>query len=49
MYRCLDIDECGVSNGGCAQTCVNTAGSHHCTCAAGYNATADACVQVDVC
>ncbi|XP_065890335.1 uncharacterized protein [Dysidea avara] len=32
---CLDVNECGNSNGGCAQKCVNTAGSHRCECSNG--------------
>ena len=32
-----DVDECGVSNGGCDQDCVNTIGSFFCECVgAGY-------------
>lgn len=29
---CVDIDECQTNNGGCEQTCVNTAGSYECLC-----------------
>ena len=32
----IDIDECSTGNGGCAQTCHNTVGSHYCSCGAGY-------------
>ena len=31
-----DIDECLLSNGGCAQVCVNTEGSRECDCHTGY-------------
>ena len=31
-----DIDECLTDNGGCNQTCVNSAGSYKCTCGVGY-------------
>ncbi|CAH1271562.1 FBN3 [Branchiostoma lanceolatum] len=33
---CEDIDECNYNNGGCAHNCVNSIGSYHCTCRAGY-------------
>ena len=33
----IDINECSSNNGGCGGTCVNTAGSYHCTCPAGYS------------
>ena len=32
---CVDINECGSSNGGCASTCHNTAGSYYCSCPSG--------------
>ena len=32
-----DINECSTSNGGCADTCTNTAGSYYCTCDTGYS------------
>ena len=31
-----DINVCFNNNGGCSHDCVNTVGSHHCTCSAGY-------------
>ena len=35
-FLLLDINECLSNNGGCSQTCVNSAGSHRCSCATGY-------------
>ena len=32
-----DINECGSSNGGCAQICVNIPGSFECVCDDGYD------------
>ncbi|XP_055083327.1 oncoprotein-induced transcript 3 protein [Periophthalmus magnuspinnatus] len=32
---CLDVNECDVSNGGCAELCVNTKGSRRCECGPG--------------
>lgn len=37
----VDVDECSTTNGGCAQTCVNTDGSHYCTCNEGFELNAD--------
>ena len=31
-----DIDECLDNNGNCSHDCVNTEGSYHCECPAGY-------------
>ena len=31
-----DINECNTNNGGCAQNCVNTAGSYYCSCNDGH-------------
>ena len=31
-----DTNECGNRNGGCAQSCHNTAGSYYCVCGSGY-------------
>ncbi|XP_078604234.1 uncharacterized protein LOC144877989 isoform X2 [Branchiostoma floridae x Branchiostoma japonicum] len=47
---CEDMDECSNNNGGCNHTCVNTAGSYHCTCRTGYqlSGTHD-CIDVDEC
>ena len=33
----IDDNECSTSNGGCQQTCINTAGSFHCDCRCGYS------------
>jgi len=32
----VDVNECNSLNGGCAQTCSNSAGSYRCSCRAGY-------------
>jgi len=34
--KCLDVDECKASNGGCDHTCANTVGSFTCSCRPGY-------------
>ena len=31
-----DINECSINNGGCKQTCHNTAGSYSCVCDIGF-------------
>ena len=36
-----DVNECAVNNGGCRQTCTNSDGSFACSCAIGYELTAD--------
>lgn len=41
MIWFVDVDECSTTNGGCAQTCVNTDGSHYCTCNEGFELNAD--------
>ena len=48
---CGDIDECATNNGGCTQTCTNTAGSYTCGCNPGYALAGDgvSCVDVDEC
>jgi uncharacterized protein (TIGR03382 family) len=48
---CADIDECATNNGGCAQTCTNSAGSYTCGCNPGYALAGDgvSCVDVDEC
>ena len=37
----LDNDECQSNNGGCSQSCINTAGSYHCQCWDGYKMNND--------
>ena len=37
----VDIDECAVANGGCAEKCVNFPGSYQCKCRKGYTVQAD--------
>ena len=37
----LDIDECETKNGGCTQSCNNTAGSYYCSCLIGYELAND--------
>ena len=39
--ECHDIDECETENGGCDQTCVNSAGSFTCSCGPGLTRSAD--------
>ena len=44
IYKTLDhadIDECGVSNGGCDHICTNIPGSYNCSCRSGFNVTSD--------
>ena len=41
MNNCLDVNECESDNGGCAQICINTAGSFECSCAVGYSLSID--------
>lgn len=36
VHLSADVNECERHNGGCSQECINTAGSYHCTCHAGY-------------
>lgn len=36
-----DVDECSAGGGGCAQRCVNTAGSYWCQCWEGHSPSAD--------
>jgi len=37
----VDINECQIDNGGCAQACDNTNGSYQCSCPEGYELTSD--------
>ncbi|CAH1271521.1 FCGBP [Branchiostoma lanceolatum] len=48
---CTDVDECGMNNGGCEQTCTNTMGSYVCSCDDGYTLNADghSCDDVNEC
>ena len=32
-----DVNECNTNNGGCEQYCLNTRGSHYCSCRPGYS------------
>ena len=36
MFISIDINECVIDNGVCAQTCTNTLGSFTCSCSSGY-------------
>lgn len=36
LYFSSDVDECIINNGGCEDTCVNTAGGFQCKCRDGY-------------
>ena len=38
----IDIDECVMNNGGCAQICDNKRGSFECSCGTGYMLAGDA-------
>ena len=37
IFLSTDINECSTTNGGCTQTCQNTAGSYYCVCGTGYS------------
>ena len=37
----IDINECSDNNGGCQQTCHNTAGSYYCMCGTGFTLDAN--------
>ena len=37
----IDVNECGVNNGGCQHTCVSSEGTHHCECKSGYQLNSD--------
>ena len=44
-----DINECGQSNGGCQQICINRRGSHTCACKKGYELASDksTCIELE--
>ncbi len=48
---CVDVDECVMNNGGCAQLCSNTPGSYECACSDGYALSEDGlnCDQTSPC
>ena len=50
-FNCDDVNECDTANGGCAQNCINSIGSHTCTCDAGYALNIDGfnCDDVNEC
>jgi MYXO-CTERM domain-containing protein len=50
-HSCNDVNECGIANGGCAQTCTNSSGSFTCSCSAGYmlNMDGHSCDDVNEC
>ena len=42
MHACfVDVNECLIDNGDCAQTCENMDGSYQCSCWNGYELTSD--------
>jgi len=49
--NCNNINECDTNNGGCAQNCTDSEGSHTCSCDTGYTLNADgvSCDDVDAC
>lgn len=47
--KCIDINECLIFNGGCAQTCNNTDGGYTCSCRAGFKLNADGKTCSGVC
>ena len=49
--QCEDVNECLQSNGGCLQTCLNTAGSFECGCFPGYDLNEDnvSCHDINEC
>ena len=36
LFFTIDVNECLDNDGSCSHTCINTLGSYHCKCAAGY-------------
>ena len=50
MYECLDVDECNENDQLCSGgKCVNSDGSYHCQCPAGFGDNGGRCVDVDEC
>ncbi|XP_053674472.1 uncharacterized protein LOC128724777 [Anopheles nili] len=41
MGDCQDTNECGASNGGCQQHCINSDGSYYCSCKYGFKLDTD--------
>jgi hypothetical protein len=39
--ECVNIDECGVEQGGCAHVCIDEPGTFHCECHPGFRLSAD--------
>ncbi|XP_066591552.1 uncharacterized protein [Prorops nasuta] len=50
-YKCIDINECEVNNGGCEYKCVNTAGSFRCECPNGmrHGENRFTCMDINEC
>ena len=50
MYECLDVDECKENDQLCSGgKCINSDGSYHCQCPAGFRDNGGRCVDVDEC
>ncbi|KAK3609861.1 hypothetical protein CHS0354_015052 [Potamilus streckersoni] len=49
--KCIDIDECSTTNGGCEQTCQNTQGSYQCSCFSMFRIQSNGktCKDIDEC
>lgn len=49
--NCVDINECGINNGGCSDfaVCTNIPGGRTCTCKAGYIGDGTSCVDINEC
>uniref|UniRef100_UPI00358FCDDA latent-transforming growth factor beta-binding protein 2-like n=1 Tax=Myxine glutinosa TaxID=7769 RepID=UPI00358FCDDA len=45
---CKDMNECDYTNT-CDQVCLNTFGSYHCGCTAGYQLMGDKCIDINEC
>jgi Coagulation Factor Xa inhibitory site len=50
-HSCEDVDECGLNNGGCSHTCLNTLGRAFCVCPEGWMLDDDwkTCIDIDEC